>query len=477
MHARNVKLSDFGISAANSNNTEGFLKLSEWLKGKKDISITFPKGIYYIGQQKNSPKTVVENIQNIFTIENASGITIIGNGAKIKYVDRLMYGAFEIGSKKKMTHNTAFSKAENAAYPGNCIKIYNSNNINISNLELDGNIEKMIIGGRYGDVGIQLWHRGFYIINSYDVRLKQVNVHHFGLDGIELSNEILKTGKSPYQLTLSNVSCKYNGRQGISWVGGNGLFIENSTFSYSGRANICSAPGAGIDIEPEVAMCKNGLFVNCKFEDNCGPGFVSDLYKLKTANIVFNACTFYGTTACAVWAHNADIHINNSTIIGQILSPAGGGENEKTVINHCDIYDYNSQTNKKAFFTNFLIDAGGGQKFYEIVGSTFYLKYAKLCYIESGSAAEASMPLFKNNTVYFNHDQITIADFVALFRGCILQDNRFDFNIKKIPDNGLYLVTGHTMKFLGKNTILGKNSKVGWNSPGGLKSLTKNKFK
>ena len=66
MHARNVKLSDFGISAANSNNTEGFLKLSEWLKGKKDISITFPKGIYYIGQQKNSPKTVVENIQNIF---------------------------------------------------------------------------------------------------------------------------------------------------------------------------------------------------------------------------------------------------------------------------------------------------------------------------------------------------------------------------------------------------------------------------
>lgn len=87
----------------------------------------------------------------------------------------------------------------------------------------------------------------------------------------------------------------------------------------------------------------------------------------------------------------------------------------------------------KSVLYQFFNRCGRGQKFYEIVGSTFYLKYAKLCYIESGSAAEASMPLFKNNTVYFNHDQITIADFVALFRGCILQDNRFDFNIKKYP--------------------------------------------
>lgn len=469
---KEVKLADFDIKASNANNSAGFIKLSQWLKGKSDITINFPKGVYIIGQQKSSVDRVVENTDNFLSIENCTRITIKGKGAKIKYAPNLLYGAFEVGSKKKLTHNTAFAVNKNAAYLGNCINILNSNQVTISDLELDGNNEQTIIGGRYGDVGIQLWHRGIIILNSYDIQINKVYIHHFCLDGLEIKNDMVKTGISKYQVNVSNVKCFYNGRDGISWTGGNGLYVANSEFSNTGKAKICSAPGAGMDIEPEVGPCQNGLFINCKFENNCGPAFVSDFHKIHTKDIYFNNCTFYGTTQCAVWANNAGITFKNSTIEGQILGPSGLSINEKTVFDGCNIYDYHINSGKKAFYTNFLIDAGGGQKFFEFTNSNFYLKYAKLCYVESGSSNETSMPIFKNNTAHFNHDLFTSSDFIAVFRGCIMQNNTFEINIKKIPQNGLYLVTGHTMKFIGHNTISGKNEKIGWNSPGGKKIIS-----
>ena len=49
---------------------------------------------------------------------------------------------------------------------GICIMIVNCSNIQISNLTLDGNIENMILGGVYGDVGKTNPHYGIFIMNS-----------------------------------------------------------------------------------------------------------------------------------------------------------------------------------------------------------------------------------------------------------------------------------------------------------------------
>lgn len=472
---KEIFLADFGIKPGVHNNTEGFIKLSNFIQGKSDITINFKKGTYIVGKQESSNSKVAESMNQIFRIENCSNIKINGNGAIIKYENNLMFGTFDIKTKNALNHKAPFFNKDNAAFPGNFLLIINSKNIALSKLTLDGNINNSKIGGSFGDKGIQLAHRGIAIVNSYTINLNNLFIHHFGLDGIEVRNEIKLLGlNKKYQVEINYTKCYYNGRQGISWTGGNGLYISNSEFSLTGKGNISSSPGAGIDIEPEIGICQNGLFENCKFENNVGPGLISDFSTIYTDNITFNKCYFGGTTNSAILARNAGINIKNSILIGQILSPSSPLSDKKLIFDSCLFYDYNPNNNSKLNPFLYYIDAGGFQKSYEIKNSTFNLKHTKFCYIESGVSEINKMPKFRNNTINISSNNFSKTDFFAFIKGCILENNTFNIKTNNPEITGLYISTGGTMKFLGKNIIISPVTKAGWNNPNGPKTINEN---
>jgi hypothetical protein len=71
---------------------------------------------------------------------------------------------------------------------------------------------------------------------------------------------LMKATEAPAPHVLINITSEYNARQGLSWVGGKGLTVTNSKFNHTGRATFMSAPGAGVDIEAEESVCRDGMF-------------------------------------------------------------------------------------------------------------------------------------------------------------------------------------------------------------------------
>jgi hypothetical protein len=466
-----VSVNTFGILPG-KDCTDGFIKLNAWIENKSNVTLLFAKGTYWVGRQKASATRVTENIDNLLVLKNCTNIKLIGNGATIKYNANLKFGSFDIKTKLPLSRQKNFLKTENAAWPGNCILIHNSNHITIENLNLDGNIQNMEIGGSYGDSGIQLWHRGIYLINSTQVTLTKLYIHHFGLDGIEISNGAILPKQPKQEILLKNIKCLYNGRQGLSWTGGEGLTVLNSEFSYTGKSIISSSPGCGLDIEPETGECLNGRFTNCKFENNTGYAYGSEHFKLKISNIRFDNCIFGGSSYGALFPNNGGVEIVNSTIYGQIIRPGGVSPTLRVVIKNSKIYDYNPFTKSALkFATNHLIDAGSHESFFDFINCEFYVSKVKLCYIETGLNANSDAPIFQYNKINFSYTTFTKKDFIALFRGCILDNNSFIINSNDSWIDGNFLLAQGTIN-KGKNQIVSKTRHLGWNSSSGPVELS-----
>lgn len=109
-----------------------------------------------------------------------------------------------------------------------------------------------------------------------------------------MTNRIARVGQvwdstvvSISDLVIDGVVAEYNGRQGLSWIGGNGLVVTGSRFSHTGKAvhiktksPFFSAPGAGLDIDPNPGKpqwTSGGKFVGCEFRNNVGSGVLAPL--------------------------------------------------------------------------------------------------------------------------------------------------------------------------------------------------------
>jgi hypothetical protein len=90
----------------------------------------------------------------------------------------------------------------------------------------------------------------------------------------------------------------------LSWTGGNGLTAIDCQFNHTGRGALSSSPAAGIDIEAEDGVVRNGLFINCEVINNVGPGMGAD--SGDSADITFQRCTFIGSTKEALNKSTSD---------------------------------------------------------------------------------------------------------------------------------------------------------------------------
>lgn len=289
-------------------------------------------------------------------------VIIKGTGTKapiIKYNDDLALGYFNNKGEGQLVNDATYSPKYILTI-GSFIQTENCKNIRIENIEIDGNnipaTEKkgttLYKGGFIGH-GIQMGANGTYFLNTKNVSLYNLNIHHMTLDGIVFQDYYKDPALFPNQplsnLSIENTICNYNRRQGFSWVGGRGIKVVNSKFNNTGKTTSGVAagnPAAGLDIEPEQSAdgsylwCIDGKFIKCDFINNTGTALGNDLTGHRTKTITFDSCVFHDVDGFAVWVKGKGITFNNCKIWGGFIHGNEGlSAEDATSFNNCDFAD------------------------------------------------------------------------------------------------------------------------------------------
>jgi hypothetical protein len=329
---------DFGaVGDGRTNDQAAFQKAADFFNqraktpaGAGRAVLYLPAGTYLVGQP--GPNTVPD----LLALRGCRNLSIEGEDSattEIRYADGLYYGTFDPATHLPYEGATAFFTAAGwALHGGTTINLQGCDNVEVRRLRLNGNSPHLVVGGHWGDTGIQLPFDGIFISDSRRIRLRQLAVHHFGRDGIQVLNRLAKSLNDPAQedILLENSRFDYNGRQGLSITGVNGLRAVNCSFSHTGRVVIpalgrplYSNPGAGIDIEPEGGYAAHVRLENCRLVDNAGQALVSDRYGSgppTTKNIVLRNCLLWGTTNWSAWVRQTDFLFENCRIYGAFVT-------------------------------------------------------------------------------------------------------------------------------------------------------------
>lgn len=281
------------------------------------VDLFIPEGIYKVGKQLKKVKDKGNIIgymgYDAFALEGCSNVTIRGiskEKTQIKLIDGMKYGSFDADGKKPIKsddYNWYAHRSENGfeitkyfqnmATIGHIFKISNCTNISLKDFEINGNSGKCELGGNWSDNGRQIDADGIMILRSGKLSITNININEMGRDGILILDPDTKdtVNLKTRDIVFKNINIKYSGRNGISWCGGNNIEFNDCTVSFTGHGQIKSAPMAGIDIEPEASICKNGRFTNCNFVNNFNMGLASDRGEgavKDSYNMLFTGCKF-----------------------------------------------------------------------------------------------------------------------------------------------------------------------------------------
>jgi hypothetical protein len=425
-----IKINSFSTTKINfktfskkySDPTEAFIAVSKTINNLKgNVDLFIPKGIYQIGKQTFHKDGICYAPQNIIELSNCSNVKILGEkGAVLKYQGGLKFGAFNSNDGSVSTLKNATTNSNMKAEIGHAIILKNCTNIMVSNIEINGNNGKILLGGQWGDTGYQCWHNGISIFNTYGVTISKMNIHHMGLDGIYISNEY----SNDNNIFINDSKFEYNARQGFSWISGNGIEVNNCSFSYTGKGGFSSSPGAGIDFEPNSnnEKCINGNFNNCKLILNSGVGIIND--NLGSGNINFKNSYILNLNDWSIWVRSPNFNFKNCTIYGSIVYGCNANNwQESTKYINCNFRDtlINNTTTKGEF----LAEISGVKRVY-FENCNFYSKYKKLCWLSSDGAKiidEKSKMIGCNFYLYNNN--IPEKDYVGIIRSFTFQNNTF----------------------------------------------------
>jgi len=315
---------DFGaVGDGIVNDQDAFKRASDFFnKRKGNGKLIIPFGVYKVGKQMvDTPKRFMSGI-DVIELNNVENFEISGvqNAQQkmplIKFCNSLYFGSF-YSSGKQFAHPICnatkdYYDYQNRADVGSIISLNNCIHVSIRNLELDGNIENLIIGGCWGDIGWQLLHSGVHTDHGSSLKLENIYAHHFALDGV--------TNSGTRNFELDSVRCLFNGRQGFSWVDGDSLYANKCQFSYNGRTRISSPPGAGIDIEPEqnhnISFAR---FYNCTIGFNQGCGLLMVSAPLLVRDMSFYDCNFIGAFNWSLWIPGHDLRFDHCNIYGNLV--------------------------------------------------------------------------------------------------------------------------------------------------------------
>lgn len=317
-------VSEFGARGdARTNDTDALAAAARFIEKRGGGTLVFDRAIYLIGKQTFSsgrdawpgrPEAVIQ-------IANCRGtITLVGNGATLRCAPGLRFGTFDPRIGRPTKNKLPFMDHEEIATPYlAAIRLQNNHGgIELSGFELDGRINDAVIGGPWGDTGWQIPHHGLWLRGNRGVQsIRDIYSHHQGADGMMISVQIPDEDAPAVPVVVEDARCEYNGRQGISLIGGRGVTLKRCQLNHTGKnGTIQSAPGAGLDIEAEHSLIRDVTIVDCEFIDNRGAGFVAD--SGDSAGIALNRCRFVGTSNWAVWPNKPRIRFTQCEVTGAL---------------------------------------------------------------------------------------------------------------------------------------------------------------
>ncbi len=378
----------------------------------------------------------------LISITGVDEFMIIGMGKTmpvIKYNDGLVVGYFN--SKGEPVWFPASEYQQNYGLSvGSFLDAKNCKNISVENIAIDGNNTPISAGGKTfynGGWDLELIQKGAIgtsFLNTQNVTLKKLDIHHMTLDGVlfqDFYKDTLAYKNQPLSnLYISDIKCDYNRRQGFSWCGGRKLTVMNSTFNHTGTTTSGIAggnPAAGLDIEPEadgisLLLCVDGTFTNCEFINNKGCGLVNDGTAGRSKNVQFINSIFHDVEGYSVMVKGRSFVFKNCKIWGGFLSGNDGEvAGEETKFYNCDFADEELPQKKGIYNTDFaLIESWQYSKRLFFSNCTFRTIHEKqrLAAIFTKATKEADFTVFENckfDVTYGNENDVMF--------GCVFDGN------------------------------------------------------
>jgi hypothetical protein len=459
-----VNVRDYGaVGDGVTDDTEAFQAASAVINAAGGGTMYIPRGVYVVGWQ--APTDPAHNPTGgsllyapakIIHIENCTRpVAIKGpqRGARpvLKAAPGLRLGAFDPQTGKRYDPtspgdpNLADKRYQVNAYEFGMVLLQGNRDVSITNLELDGNLAHLDIGGYYGEfLSRECPASGMFLLNNTTVRLSKVKSHHHGLDGIFLSYEGVKSAlaadpsfRTPHH--LDEVVCTYNARTGLAWEGGIGLTVVDSVFSHTGRgvnrgegALLASKPYSGLDIEIQTpaqdTICRDGRFLRCQFVDNLCNGMISDgtggPYAAEAGHARFTDCTFWATAGSgyAIFPRNKGLVFEGCKIFGGSAGAWGDRDDPAaaTKFLNCEFEDRPHPTLGVSAYGN-LVDLYGDNVVFDGCRITANNRIALFIYGRRPDQS-AARTYIRNTTVTHKWQAIP-GDFVSLIQGNTVLEN------------------------------------------------------
>src|SRR6185503_13828871 len=139
-----------------TNDTAAFAEMTDFVNRRGGGVIALRRTTYIVGMQDRDPPFAQASIMDFNGCRK--GLTILGNGAILRCAPGLRYGTFDPVSGQPTNHPQPYYVQDELAYPYYAMIIIENcaGAVEVCDLELDGNLPKLIIGGPYGDTGWQI---------------------------------------------------------------------------------------------------------------------------------------------------------------------------------------------------------------------------------------------------------------------------------------------------------------------------------
>lgn len=306
-----------------TNDTAAFAALSSHVNRSGGGVVVLRPVTYIVGRQRRQSTDGNELRPSpiLHFINCGAPVIIRGNGARLRAAAGLRFGSFDPHTGRAFQHKGPLYKPEFASSPyvGMIHAERCSALIDVSDIELDGNLNNLEIGGHYGNEGWQIPGSGIRLENNSGAqRFRNIHTHHHPLDGLTVTDVNERSTSSMF----SNVVSDHNGRQGCSITSGRNYSFDHCIFGDTGMAGLLSAPGAGVDIEAEApGIIRNIRFSRCEFVNNNSVGMDAD--SGDSADLFFEGCRFIGTTGWAAWPRKPRMRFDGCTFVGSIVNAYG----------------------------------------------------------------------------------------------------------------------------------------------------------
>jgi hypothetical protein len=397
---KTVYLSDFGAIANDKRpDQQAFNKAAQYINEHKgNTRLIISRGKYLVGSKPRYSRdedipTSSASLNDVMKLHNCNNVTIEGeSNVLIKFENGLPFG----------TLPNRPGRADSAVHIGSLFRLINCTNISFLNFSADGNNEnfRLLKIWGVGNNAYEREHEGMFILNCQQVTANNVAFNGFGRDGAMILQD---EDKIPVKnIFFANCSFNNNGRNGLSWCGGENIRIYNCRFNNNGKGKIVTNPSSGLDIEPErYAPCKKGSIIKCEFSNNAGYSVVSGY--ADASDVSFDSCTITGNSNYALFCGSPGFTFKNTAIAGSCLLTYDAA-NEKDGMNFTNCSFTDSLLKKNIFSPNYLVGITGRYARFESCSFITYKKPVLYTEVRKKKGKEDPENSFFNNctfNVYF----------------------------------------------------------------------------